>query len=81
LSVGIGDDVDGAIDNGLSDDALYVEPVGSGLDGVMDFEELRTNLHGLVEFPEDLVVEDEREFRIDPGALARLSGRRSREGE
>ena len=41
----------------------------------MDFEELRVHLHGLLEFPADLVVEDERPLRADPEALARLLAR------
>jgi hypothetical protein len=80
LTVGIGDDVEGAIDNGLSEDAFYADHAGGGLDGVMSFEELKVHLYGLVEFPEGLVVEGEGKFRIDPEALTRLSGRRPREG-
>lgn len=40
LSVGVGDGADEAVSNGMSDDALYAEPVSGGLDGYMDFEEL-----------------------------------------
>ena len=46
LSVGIGDDVGEAIDNGMSDHALYVDDVGDWLDGYMDFEELKAHLRG-----------------------------------
>jgi hypothetical protein len=81
LTVGIGDDVDQAIENGLSDDALYADHAGEGLDGVMCFEELRAHLYELVEFPGNLVVENEREFRFDPEALVRLSVRPPREGD
>ena len=72
LSVGVGDDVDEAIDNGLSDHALYVDDVGDGLNGYMDFEELKTRLHGLLEFPTALVVENEREPNRDPEASEKL---------
>lgn len=60
LSVGVGDDIDQAIRNGMSDHALYADYVGDGFDGFMDFEELRDHLHGLLEFPPKLVVENER---------------------
>jgi hypothetical protein len=76
LSVGIGDDLDEAIDNGWTDQALYADYVGDALDGFMDFEELRTHLHGLLEFPADLVVENEREPEWDLGALETLFGRK-----
>lgn len=60
LSVGIGKDIDEAIRNGMSDQALYANDVGDGLDGFMDFEEMKAHLHGLLEFPADLAVEKER---------------------
>lgn len=69
LSVGVGDDIDEAVDNGRSDHALYADYVGDGLDGFMDFEELKTHLYGLLEFPRDLVVENEREPSWDLEAL------------
>ncbi|HXS46934.1 MAG TPA: hypothetical protein VN756_05685 [Solirubrobacterales bacterium] len=72
LSVGVGDDINGAVDNGKSDEALYADYVGDGLDGFMDFEELRTHLYGLLEFPADLVVENEREPSWDLEALEKL---------
>lgn len=72
LSAGIGSDVDKAIDNSMSDQALYADYVGDGLDGFMDFEELRTHLYGLLEFPTDLVVENEREPNWDLKALEKL---------
>jgi hypothetical protein len=59
LSVGTGDDIDAAIRNASSDNALYADCVGDGLDGFMDFKELRTHLHGLLEFPTNLFVEDD----------------------
>jgi hypothetical protein len=55
FSVGIGKDLDEAILNGGGPDALYVEYVE---ESPMGFEELRTHLYGLLEFPEDLSVED-----------------------
>lgn len=72
LSAGVGSDVDKAIDNSMSDQALYADYVGDGLDGFMDFEELRTHLFGLLEFPTDLVVENEREPDWDLKALEKL---------
>ncbi len=57
LSIGVGDDVDRAIDNSMSGEAFYFEHVGDGLDGFMTFEELRAHLNGLLDFPEELVVE------------------------
>ena len=39
--------------------ALYADYIGDGLDGFMDFEELKVHLYGLLEFPTDLVVENE----------------------
>lgn len=60
LSVGVGHDIDEAIRNGMSDHALYAGFVGDGLDGFMGFEELKTHLHGLLEFSPKLVVENER---------------------
>jgi hypothetical protein len=69
LSVGVGDDVDEAVHNSTSDRALYADYAGDGLDGFIDFEELAIHLHGLLEFPADLVVENERPPRLDPSAL------------
>ena len=46
LNVGIGDDLDEAIDNGRTGHALYADYVGDALDGFMDFEELRTHYTG-----------------------------------
>jgi hypothetical protein len=66
LSVGIGDDVDQAVHNGWTDDAIYADYVGDGFDGYMDFEELRTHLYGLLEFQPDLIVENEQPPR--PGS-------------
>jgi hypothetical protein len=59
LSVGIGNDIDEAVQNGWTDGALYGDYIGDGFDGYLDFEELRVHLHGLLEFPADLVVENE----------------------
>lgn len=60
LSVGLGDDITEAVRNGMSDRALCADYVGDGLDGFMDFEELKVHLHGLLEFPADLTVENEQ---------------------
>lgn len=56
LSVGVGDDLDDAIDKSSGPEALYVEHVE---DGPMGLEELRTHLYGLLEFPTDLSAKDE----------------------
>jgi hypothetical protein len=56
----------------MSGHALYADHVGDCLDGFMDFEELKTHLHGLLEFPADLVVENEREPSWDPEVLEKL---------
>ena len=56
FSAGLGDEVGQAIDNSMSDTALCFEYVE---DAPMSFAELRSHLHGLLEFPEGLVVEDE----------------------
>lgn len=72
LSVGVGNDIDEAVHNGMSDQAFYADYVGNGLDGFMDFEELKLHLHGLLEFPADLAVENERPPSWDPEGLAKL---------
>jgi hypothetical protein len=72
LSVGVGDSVDEAVRNGMSDDALYADPVSDGLDGYMDFGELKAHLHGLLEFPASLIVENEHPPNLDPEGLAEL---------
>jgi hypothetical protein len=72
LSVGVGDGIDEAVRNGSTDEALYADYVGDGLDGFMDFEELKVHLYGLLEFPADLVVENERRPDWDPEALGKL---------
>jgi hypothetical protein len=56
LSVGVGDAIQDAIDNGMSANALYFEHVA---DGPISFEELRAHLYGLLDFPEGLVVDGE----------------------
>jgi hypothetical protein len=58
----------------MSDRALYWDYVGDGLDGFMDFDELKVHLHGLLEFPADLIVGNERPPSWNPEALARLLG-------
>jgi hypothetical protein len=72
LSVGAGGGVEEAVRNGRSNHALYVDHVGDGLDGFMDFEELKVHLYGLLEFPDDLIVENEREPRWDLEALEKV---------
>jgi hypothetical protein len=72
LSVGIGETADRAVDNAMSDQALYEGEIGDGLDGFMDFEELKAHLRGLIEFPADLNVEDENPPLADRRAIERL---------
>ena len=60
LSVGAGDDLDEAVRNSWTDQALFADYVGDGLDGFMDLEELKCHLHGLLEFPAELLVENAR---------------------
>lgn len=60
LTIGVGDDIDGAVCNASSDVALYAEEVGDDLDGFMSFEELKVKLRGVLKFPAELVVENER---------------------
>lgn len=78
LSVGLGKDIDEAVDNGRTEDALFFEHVGDGLDGFMSFEELRAHLGGLLDFPEDLVVEGAEDFG---GLFAPLDDDETRDGE
>jgi hypothetical protein len=59
LSVGVGDDVDQAVHSGSTDRALYAGCGGAGLDGVMDLEELKLHLHGVLAFPVNLVFENQ----------------------
>src|SRR6187200_3071987 len=54
LSVGVGNDINEAVRNGMSDQALYANAIGNGLDGFMDPQELKAQLHGVLEFPADL---------------------------
>lgn len=56
LSVGIGEDIDDAVGNGMSDQALYAADIGDGLDGFMDVEELKIRLHGLLKLPADFAA-------------------------
>jgi hypothetical protein len=65
LSVGIGGTFKQAVGNAMSDQALYEGDIGDRFDGFMDFDELKAHLRGLLEFPADLVVENEtRRLRI-----------------
>lgn len=57
---------------GSSRDALYAESVSGGLDGYMDLGELKAHLHGLLEFPASLIVENEHPPNLDPEGLAAL---------
>lgn len=69
LSVGIGEEIDEAIDNGRSKDALYFDYVE---DGPMSFEELRAHLHGLLELPAGLEAEDQGEPSLNLEAFENL---------
>jgi hypothetical protein len=60
LNVGIGKDKDDAIGNSFPEKSLLSKYLGGELDGAMDFEDLRAQLYGLVDFPEGLEVEGER---------------------
>lgn len=62
LSAGVGEDIGAAVKNGRSEEALFFEHVGDGFDGSMTFEELKGHLQGLLEFPENLEVEGERDW-------------------
>jgi hypothetical protein len=72
LSVGIGGTVKEAVGNAMSDRALHEGDIGDRLDGFMDFDELKAHLRGLLEFPADLVVENENRPAPDPAALKHL---------
>ncbi len=72
LSVGIGETVERAVDNAMSDQALYEGDIGDGLDGFMDFEELKAHLRGLIEFPAVLNVKGENLPLADHRAIERL---------
>jgi hypothetical protein len=71
LNVGIGKDKDDAIGNSFPGKSLLSKYLGGELDGAMDFEDLRAQLYGLVDFPEGLVVEGERRRA---GAKSSLQG-------
>ena len=60
LNVGVGGDRDGAIANSFPGKSLLSKYLGGELDGFMDFEDLRAQLYGLVEFPAGLEVDGER---------------------
>lgn len=62
FSVGVGDDLDDAIDKSSGPEALYFEYVE---DGPMGFDELRAHLYGLLEFPADLSVENANDVSRD----------------
>jgi hypothetical protein len=59
LSVGIGRDIDDAVRNGMSDQALYTADIGDRLDGFMNTEELTTRLHGLLKLPADIAAQSQ----------------------
>lgn len=69
LSVGIGAEIDAAIDNGMSKDAFYFDYVE---DAPMSFEELREHLYGLLELPEGLEAEGQGEPNWDLEAFEKL---------
>jgi hypothetical protein len=62
LSVGLGEDIKGAVTNSMSKDAFYFEYVE---DAPISFDDLRAHLYGLLEFPADLVVEGDHEPKFD----------------
>jgi hypothetical protein len=62
LSVGLGKGLDEAVENSWSEDSLFDEHLGDGLDGFMSSDELRMHLSGLLDFPEDLVVEGQEDW-------------------
>lgn len=62
LSVGLGEGIDEAVHNGRTEESLFNEQLGDGLDGFMSFEELRAQLSGLLDFPGDLVVEGQEDW-------------------
>jgi hypothetical protein len=72
LSVGTGETVKGAVENAMSGEAVYDGEIGDGLDGFMDFEELKAHLRGLIEFPADLEVENENPPLADRRSIERL---------
>jgi hypothetical protein len=83
LSVGVGADIGAAVKNSHSEETLFFEHLGDGLDGAMAFEELKGHLRGLLEFPEDLEVEGERDWSAEPIGVARpdeLPGSRNSTG-
>ncbi len=57
LSVGVGDNLDDAVDKSSGPDALYFEYVE---DSPMGFEELRAHLYGLLAFPANLPSQENR---------------------
>lgn len=71
LSAGVGVDIGAAVKNGRAEETLFFEHVGDGFDGSMTFEELKGHLQGLLEFPEDLEVEGERDWSAEPIGVAR----------
>lgn len=72
LSVGVGNDINEAVRNGMSDQALYADHIGDGLDGFMDFQELKGHLHELLDFPADLVIEHDDRQSWDPDTPGKL---------
>jgi hypothetical protein len=77
LSAGVGEDIGAAVKNGRAEETLFFEHVGDGLDGSMTFKELKGHLQGLLEFPNELVVEGERDWsteKIDVKWLDELRG-------
>jgi hypothetical protein len=72
LSVGTGQTVEEAVDNAMSDEALYEGDIGEGFDGFMDLGELKARLQGLLQFPTDLLVENENPPMADRKAIETL---------
>jgi len=74
LTAGLGERLEDAVKNSRSEDTLLLEHVGDGLDGFMKSEEMRGHLHGLLEFPEELVVEDDDDWGSTFGPIEPAEG-------
>lgn len=61
LRVGLGKDLDQAV-RAYGEEALLERHEGDGFDGIMDTEELRRHLVGLIRFPDGLKVEGEPDW-------------------
>ena len=68
LRVGAGEGLSEAIKNSAPETALHCERLGDRFDGVMNYEELRERLRGVLEFADGLVVEEDPEWSSTPSA-------------